>query len=144
MAPIVAQPGRVLMTADAVGGVWTYAVTLASSLCAAGTAVRLALMGPPPSPDQRAEAAAVSGLSLVEGRFALEWQPEPWADVARAAAWLRAQAAAFRPGVVHLNGYVHAALPWGCPVVVVGHSDVLSWWEAVRGEPAPREWATYR
>jgi glycosyltransferase involved in cell wall biosynthesis len=28
--------------------------------------------------------------------------------------------------------------------VVVGHSCVLSWWSAVRREPAPAAWATYR
>jgi glycogen(starch) synthase len=143
MAPLVPQPGRVLMTADVVGGVWRYAMTLAVSLCAAGTAVRLLVMGPAPSPGQRAEAAAVSGLSLAEGPFTLEWEPDPWADLARAGAWLRAQAADFRPDVVHLNGYVHAAQPWPCPAIVVGHADVLSWWEAVRGEPAPAEWAAY-
>ena len=30
-----------------------------------------------------------------------------------------------------LNAYVHAALPFGRPVLVVAHSCVTSWWRAV-------------
>jgi hypothetical protein len=47
--------------------------------------------------------------------------------------------AELRPDVVHLNGFVHAALAWSAPVVVVAHSDVISWWRAVRGG-APPPW----
>jgi glycosyltransferase involved in cell wall biosynthesis len=49
-----------------------------------------------------------------------------------------------RPDVVHLNSYTHAALDWRVPVVCVAHSCVLSWWDAVHGQPAPRQWRTYR
>jgi glycosyltransferase involved in cell wall biosynthesis len=38
---------------------------------------------------------------------------------------------------VHLNGYAHGALPWRAPVIVVGHSCVSSWSEAV-GVPIDR------
>jgi glycosyltransferase involved in cell wall biosynthesis len=48
-----------------------------------------------------------------------------------------------RPDLIHLNGYVHGALPWSAPKVMVGHSCVLSWWQAVKGEPAPPEWEPY-
>jgi glycosyltransferase involved in cell wall biosynthesis len=44
---------------------------------------------------------------------------------------------------VHLNGYCHGHLPFAAPVLVVGHSCVLSWWRAVKGEAAPVEWETY-
>jgi glycosyltransferase involved in cell wall biosynthesis len=43
-----------------------------------------------------------------------------------------------------LNGYVHAALDWRAPVLVVAHSCVLSWWRAVKGEDAPVAWSRYR
>jgi glycosyltransferase involved in cell wall biosynthesis len=49
-----------------------------------------------------------------------------------------------RPDVVHLNSYVYGALSWRRPTLVVGHSCVLSWWEAVKGEAAPDRWARYR
>jgi glycosyltransferase involved in cell wall biosynthesis len=70
--------------------------------------------------------------------------PDPWREVDEAGQWLLGLAAELRPDLVHLNGYVHAALPWKAPVVVVGHSCVLSWWEAVRGTPAPPEQDEYR
>lgn len=46
--------------------------------------------------------------------------------------------------MIQLNGYGHASLPWGLPVVVVAHSCVLSWWRAVKGEGAPSSWDRYR
>jgi glycosyltransferase involved in cell wall biosynthesis len=133
----------VLATTDAVGGVWSYSLTLATALAAHGVRTTLAVLGPAPAPAQRAEAAAVPGLALLHGDYRLEWMDDPWDDVARAGAWLREVAAAVQPDVVHLNGYALAAEPWPAPVVVVAHSCVLSWWEAVRGEPAPPTWDAY-
>jgi glycogen(starch) synthase len=137
-------PQRILMTADAVGGVWTYALELSRALAPAGTEVLLATMGARPSDVQRRQAAAVDNMRLVESDYLLEWMNDPWDDVARAGDWLLRLAREFRPDVVHLNGYAHAALPWDAPTVVVGHSCVCSWWEAVKGEPAPAEWDRYR
>ena len=125
------------MTADTVGGVWRYAVELVRALDAD---VTLATMGAPLTDEQRGEAPS----RVEESAFALEWMPEPWDDVARAGEWLLELAADVRPDVVHLNGYAHAALPWRAPVLVVAHSDVLTWWEAVRGGAAPPEWRRYR
>jgi glycosyltransferase involved in cell wall biosynthesis len=132
------------MTADAVGGVWQYALELASGFCRNGGEVRLAVMGPAPAEEQAHAAWAISGLSLVHGNFRLEWMQDADADLARAGDWLLAQARDFRPDLVHLNGYAHATLPWGRPVVVVAHSCVLSWWRAVHGCEAPAEWDAYR
>jgi glycosyltransferase involved in cell wall biosynthesis len=73
----------------------------------------------------------------------LEWMDDPWADVDADGAWLRALEQETSPDVVHLNGYAHGALPWSAPVVVVGHSCVLSWWRAVHGEGAPASWQRY-
>jgi glycosyltransferase involved in cell wall biosynthesis len=39
---------------------------------------------------------------------------------------------------------VHGHLDWGRPALVVVHSCVLSWWQAVKGEPAPAAWDRYR
>jgi glycogen(starch) synthase len=133
---------RVLMTADTVCGVWTYALELARALAPADVEVHVATMGRRPTPEQRAQAKEVFA-SLEESEFALEWQPDPWPEVDRAGAWLLGLAAQVAPHVVHLNGYAHAALAWPAPVVVVAHSCVLSWWEAVRDEPAPPEWDEY-
>jgi hypothetical protein len=49
---------RILMTADAVGGVWVYATNLACALCARGTEVTLVVQGPSPTPEQIASVCA--------------------------------------------------------------------------------------
>jgi glycogen synthase len=135
---------HVLMTADAVGGVWTYALDLAAALAARGVQVSLAVLGPVPSDSQRIEAARVPGLTLHTHAGRLEWMDDPWDDVDDAGVWLLRLADALCPDVVHLNGYCHAALAWDAPVVVVGHSCVLSWWRAVHGCAAPASWDRYR
>lgn len=135
---------KVLMTADTVGGVWTYAIELASALSMEGVRVDLATMGRPPSAAQHAEAAAVPELHLHTSSYKLEWMEDPWEDVAAAGAWLLALESRCQPDVIHLNGYAHARLPWRAPVMVAGHSCVCSWWQAVRGEAAPAEWGRYR
>jgi glycogen(starch) synthase len=132
------------MTADAIGGVWTYAVELAKSLSERGIEIVVATMGARPDRNQSAELARIPRTSLFESDLKLEWMDDPWNDVERAGAWLLNIANSFRPDIVHLNGYVHAALPWGVPVLVVAHSCVLSWWKAVRGNEAPSHWDLYR
>lgn len=133
---------RVLMTADGVGGVWTYALALARGLKARRVDVRIAVMGPLLHETQRREAAA-PGIDLVDAPFRLEWMSDPWDDVDRAGEWLLSLADEYEPDVVHLNGFSHGSLPWGVPCVVVGHSCVRTWWRAVNGEPPPPAWGTY-
>ena len=135
---------HVLMSADSAGGVWTYALALGDALVEQGVEVTLATMGPPLRPDQRAELRATRIAHAASRACALEWMDEPWEDVELAGEWLLQLAEQAQPDVVHLNGYAHAALPWRAPVVLVGHSDVLSWYEAVHGAPAGAEWAAYR
>ena len=53
---LIGRPTRVLMTVDAVGGVWRYALDLAGALAAQGCAIFLAGLGPEPSAGQRREA----------------------------------------------------------------------------------------
>jgi glycogen synthase len=135
---------RVLTTADTMGGVWRYALELADALAPRGVEVTLATMGAPLSEPQRRELEASAVAEVAESSFRLEWMDDPWEDVDRAGAWLLELAERVRPDLVHLNGYAHAALEWPAPVLVACHSDVLSWHEAVRGEPAPAEWDEYR
>ena len=134
---------RVMMTTDAVGGVWTYSLELARALGEHGVEVFLAAMGALPNSNQRAEAGRVENVRLVESSFRLEWMRDSWDDVQRAGEWLLSLEDCVTPDVIHLNGYCHAALPWHAPVLSVGHSCVLSWWLAVKGEPAPATWDRY-
>lgn len=135
---------RVLMTADTVGGVFTYAAELAGALAARGIDVVLATTGRVLSEDQRAELRRACVRDLFESAWKLEWMDDPWDDVARTSRWLLALARRVRPDVVHLNDYAHAALPLDVPVVVVGHSCVCSWFEAVRGSAPPSSFDRYR
>jgi glycosyltransferase involved in cell wall biosynthesis len=107
-------------------------------------------MGPGPDAGQRA-AAREAGVAEGDLRWRdckLEWQDRPWADVDAAGAWLEGLAREVDADVVHVNGFCHGVCDFGDrPVVVVGHSDVVTWWRAVHGEdppPQPPGWAEYR
>jgi glycosyltransferase involved in cell wall biosynthesis len=140
-----AEPGlHVLMTADGVGGVWSHALQLAAALHKRGARVSLATMGAPLSAAQRAQALRVPALALHESAWRLEWMEDPWDEVRRAGEWLLALEAQLRPDLVHLNQFAFGALPFVRPKLVVAHSCVLSWWQAVHGEPAPAAWDRYR
>lgn len=128
----VEPPARLLMTADTVGGVWTYAVELAAALEPFGTSVCLAAMGRPLSRSQIGDLDRLTNTEVYEGAFTLEWMENAEDDLRRAGDWLMEVAEVTQPDVVHLNGFAHGVLPWRAPTVVVGHSCVLSWWEAVQ------------
>jgi glycosyltransferase involved in cell wall biosynthesis len=143
--PPPAEPPYVLMTADSVGGVWTYALDLARELAGQGTRVTLAVLGPSPHPDQAAAAAAVDGLELIDTGLALDWTAPDEAAVRRTAEALGDLAARLGPDVVHLNSPALAAdAGFSMPVVGVCHSCMASWWAAVRGGemPADFRWRT--
>ncbi len=137
------SPRRVLMTADAVGGVWQYALDVAAGFSRRGIEVLLAVMGDAPRPHQIAAADRIPGLHLVSAPYRLEWMEDAAADIGASGVWLLTLARRFKPNVVHLNGYAHAALPWDRPVVVAAHSCVRTWWRAVHGEDPPPVWGDY-
>jgi glycogen(starch) synthase len=137
------MPRKVLMTADTVGGVWTYAIELARGLAERGVEVALATMGGPLNDSQREMADRIPRLKVFESTFKLEWMEDPWRDVEKAGDWLLGLEERVRPDLIHLNGYAHGSLPWSSPMVMVGHSCVLSWWRAVKREAAPADWDRY-
>ncbi|WP_205961393.1 glycosyltransferase family 4 protein [Paracoccus endophyticus] len=119
---------RLLMTADAVGGVWSYALDLAGAL--RGVQVTLAVLGPSPDAGQRAAAARVPGLRLIDTGLPLDWLsdgPGPVLAAGRAVARLAADMDA---DLVHLNGPALAAAGLGLPVVAVNHGCLGTWWDA--------------
>jgi glycogen(starch) synthase len=143
MSEIDLSPRKVLMTADTIGGVWTYAIELARGLAERGIEVALATMGDPLNDAQREKADRIPRLKVFESTLKLEWMEDPWRDVEKAGDWLLGLEERFRPDLIHLNGYAHGSLPWSAPKVMVGHSCVLSWWRAVKGEDAPEAWERY-
>lgn len=125
---------RVMLVADAVGGVWDYAVSLAGGLIRlAGARVLLVAVGPSPDAARLASAQAVPGLEchLLSGR--LEWMDggHDWLSAWRQT--LATLAADWGADVVHVNQLGLAGLGGERsprrPAVVLGvHSDVSTWW----------------
>lgn len=137
---------HVLMTTDALGGVWTYSLELCRALGRHGVDITLAVLGGRPSSSQRNEVSSLENVRLCESDFRLEWMQDPWDDLSRAADWLLTLESAAGAELVHLNHLVHGDLPWASPVLTVGHSCVFSWWGAVHGpsaQPGP-EWNIYK
>jgi glycogen(starch) synthase len=129
------------MTTDTVGGVWCYSL----ELCRALPSVRflVACMGPEPTADQRREVAELPNVAFHSAVCKLEWMEDPWLDLERAGEWLLDLELLYQPDLIHLNGYLHASLPWNGPVVVVAHSCVVSWWHSVKGAAPPDAWKRY-
>ncbi len=144
-ASSVESPGlRVLMTADAVGGVWQYAVDLAEGLRPHGVETTLAVLGPTPAPDQVSNAEA-AGIRLVLTDLPLDWTADDPTMVEEAGRSIARIASQLRPDIVHLNSPALAAsASFEAPVVAVCHSCVATWWQAVRGGTLPEEfvWRT--
>ena len=131
------RPVRLLMTADAVGGIWTYAVDLARALAAMRVEVTLAVLGPGLDAARR-KTAADADVAIVDLGHSPEWLAEGPEAVARGSAALADLARDIEADLLHLN---HPALGAGatfeCPTLAVCHSCIATWWSAVRGTPLP-------
>lgn len=129
-----AAPLKLLMTADAVGGVWQYALDLAAALVPHGVQTTLAVLGPSPSPAQRAEAKRVKRLTLLDTQLPLDWlcdAPEPVLAAGEAIAALARKIGA---DLVQLNmPTLGARARFEVPVVAVTHGCVATWWDAAFG-----------
>ncbi|WP_237477261.1 glycosyltransferase family 4 protein [Lichenibacterium dinghuense] len=133
------------MTADAVGGVWTYALDLGAALGRRGYRVTLAVLGPAPNEAQRADAAE-RGLAVHDLGHAPDWLAADAAAVKKGGRALARLAARETADLLHLNHpALGAAGPFPCPTLAVTHSCLATWWQAVRGgEPMPGDfrWRT--
>lgn len=122
---------RILMTADTVGGVWTYALDLAAGLAQQGVGVTLAVLGPAPSPAQHEAAVAIPGLHLVRTGLKLDWTACDPSEIHAAGSVVGALALASRAALVHLNSPSLAPEgELGVPVVGFCHSCLATWWQA--------------
>lgn len=132
-----------LMTADTVGGVWTYCMDLCRGLSAHNVEVHLVTMGRKMNEDQKREVQELMNVTVYETAYKLEWMQEPWKDIEECGQWLLQLEQTLQPDVIHLNCFAYGSLPFSAPVVVVAHSDVWSWFEAVHNEAPPAEWTAY-
>ncbi len=132
-------PQRVLLTTDAVGGVWTYTGDLATGLAGLGVTCTLLVLGPPLQPHQRERAR---GLDVRESGLPLDWlaaDANAMLAAGRAVAGVAERAGA---DVVHLHAPALAAAGgFPVPVVVTCHSCVRTWWHSVRGGVLPPDLA---
>jgi glycosyltransferase involved in cell wall biosynthesis len=130
---------RVLITLDAVGGVWRYAIDVARGLEGHGVDCLLVGFGPEPDAAQRAECGRNELLWTHEP---LDWTVSDGSALDQGTNTLARLARDWRADLLHLNLPSQAAgLPDGPPVVVASHSCVPTWWRAVQGTALPSEWA---
>ena len=140
----VGRERRLLMTTDAVGGVWTYSLELAAGLAEHGFRTLLAVQGPAPSRAQAQEASAIPGVELVSTGLDLEWRDRRGPDTGEAREVLGRMAKHFGADLVHVNGFSRSSA-W------LGRSGRPSWptprygawWRACRGTEPPIGWRPY-
>jgi glycogen synthase len=134
-----AERRHVLMAADAVGGVWTYAVELARGLAELGFRTTIAVLGPAPDAEARREAEEIPQTEIVETGQALDWTAGDERELRAASHALAGLAAGIGAAMVHLNAPALGAVEYPVPVVAVAHSCVATWWRAVRGGALPAD-----
>jgi glycosyltransferase involved in cell wall biosynthesis len=132
---------RLFMTADAVGGVWSYALELAGALAPLGYETSLAVLGPAPGAEQRADVGRIAGLKLVKTGLPLDWTASGEHEVRGAARALAQLAADDGAELIQLNQPAFAAEAMPAPVVAVVHSCVATWWRAAGEGPMPESFA---
>src|SRR5581483_10504449 len=110
---------HILMTADTVGGVWTYARELVTGLASRGHTVTLVSFGKRATPEQ------------------VSWMQGSAEDIEKSTIFLIELIRQVHPDVLHLNQFAYGALATDLPKIVVAHSDVISWWSNVHDEGPP-------
>jgi glycogen(starch) synthase len=128
---------RVLVTTDTVGGVWTYTRELIGGLLRRGLDVSLVSFGGLPTASQTAWLD--SRVDFRPTAYRLEWMHDAERDVEDSINYLEAVVRQVSPDLLHLNQFCYGRVRASVPRLVVAHSDVLSWWSEVKGEPAPDE-----
>jgi len=139
--PVRPAPAHILMTADALGGVWQYSLELAAGLRRRGLTVTVALMGPVPSFENLARAEADCGARILPTGLPLDWTAGTADEVTGAAAALADLARILRADLVHLHAPALALAAFDVPVVAVCHSCVATWWAALGDGPLPDDLA---
>ncbi|MGH9475868.1 MAG: glycosyltransferase family 4 protein [Terriglobales bacterium] len=126
---------RILMTADASGGVGVLADELARALLARGHQVLITVFSP-------TQPEFSPGLHRLWAPFRLEWmdcnsEAAVAADARAGRAFLADLARHWRPDVLHSNQFAYVGVVPGIPTLLGVHSDVISWWRSVRGSAPP-------
>jgi glycosyltransferase involved in cell wall biosynthesis len=100
-----------------------------------GHKVTLVSFGKTPTAAQSAWVAH-ERLTYYPTVFPLEWMQDSHAGITESARYLERIIRRSQPDVLHFSQYCYGALQCDAPKLVVAHSDVVSWWNAVH-ETAP-------
>lgn len=124
---------RIMLTTDAMGGVWTYSLDLAREMSRNGITTVLAVLGPPPNAAAREAALAIPGLELMVTNLPLDWMATRETEVLDTGADLARRARGQGCSLVQLHTPAFAAAnAFDMPVVSVHHSCLATWWRAVK------------
>jgi len=137
---------HILVTADTLGGVWTYTRELVTGLVRRGEQVTLVSFGDIPAAPQTRWMEGLPNFDYRPTAFKLEWMLDSESDMLASSQYLEEVIEEVRPDLLHSSQYYYGALPCDLPRVVVAHSDVVSWWSSVhRHSPPETDWlAWYR
>jgi len=139
---------RILMTADTVGGVWTYTREVAAGLLASGCDLSLVTLGQWPSSEQNVWLDGIRDqypdtFRSLATDYPLEWMQDNSRCYEDSRQFLLDCVRFFNPDLLHTSQFCYGALPISIPKLVVAHSDVLSWWRSCRSSPPDNsEWLT--
>ncbi|WP_267393344.1 MULTISPECIES: glycosyltransferase [unclassified Sphingomonas] len=156
---------KLLLTTDAVGGVWQYTTELAHALAAQGVESVVAVLGPSPTADQRAtlvgHAAApaavrlrppeqtgrgpLAPITLIDTGLPLDWMCDSAAPVRAAGLAIAALAADHAVDLVQFNmPTLAAAATLPIPSIAVTHGCVATWWAHARSTPLAADYRWHR
>lgn len=138
------SPIKILMTADTLGGVWTYSMELCRVLGTYGVEIHLAGLGAFPSKSQQKELGCLDHVKFYGSDFKLEWMQNCGEDLKKIRLWIQDLQKMIKPDIIHFNNYIPLKFD-RTPVITVFHSCVDTWWQAVKGVSAPAgEWQEYK
>ncbi|USU12343.1 glycosyltransferase family 4 protein [Sphingomonadaceae bacterium OTU29THOMA1] len=163
---------KILLTTDAVGGVWQYTTELAQALSARGVECVVAVLGPAPDENQRIalvssvlprkresrakqDVARNSGflrsqehgvpITLIETGLPLDWTCADAAPVLAAGKAIATLAKDHAADLIHYNMPTLAAVGTPpVPSIAVAHGCVSTWWEAAKGTPLGQDYRWHR
>lgn len=134
---------HVLVTADTIGGVWSYTSELVQGLLQRGHEVTLVTLGRIPSEGQ-ASWTRTTHINFHPTDFPLEWMPDSEAAIAQSGRYIAKLINRYQPDILHTNQFFYVTLPCDIPKVVVAHSDVISWWHSVHDcHPPATPWISW-
>jgi glycosyltransferase involved in cell wall biosynthesis len=134
---------HILVTTDTVGGVWTYTRELVTGLVTRGARVTLVSFGGVPGRAQRSWMNELPGVRYYPTSFRLEWMQDSEDDISESCAYLLRVIAECKPDLLHLNQYCFGSINTTLPKLIVAHSDMLSWFQEVRGEQPSDAWTEW-